>query len=514
MATGDSGRLADGGHGVISAVRVFCTGREVALRRARGVTRAWLSSRTARRWVRKTLKSNVAEDSAAHIGFRNEELIYKALEGVRGVPRILGAAEGPDSRALILEQVDGVDLKTILEHGKIPLAVAFEIIARTARILGDCQGVIELVHADVKPANIMVDVHGNPWLIDFGGASAAKIKNLKPFPDDLTPASKGYIAPERAHIPPVAASDVFGLGIVAKEVFGTSRKAKYDDLTNHLEEQGLDASQAASVAKYVVDYMQAREPEHRPTAAQVAAWFSTAALSVQGPSLHAWAKETIPSLVPSPVGPLLEVELELEPPEDLDLAVYLEQVPSPLLQRRLFRHVLLVGAVMASVLVALWGLMSIRSSSRQEHHPTRESATVVQHHVQEEQADGLHNDPPERRAIPSLPSNTTASMGAPPKTRRRTDSQRRSSPRRTSPESSSSSDSSGDGVTHPEVAKPHETLMGDLHEEEFRPPARPMTEPSAEEPASTRRRKRRRRRSSSIGELKIDSGPSHGLAPK
>jgi serine/threonine-protein kinase len=72
-----------------------------------------------------------------------------------------------------------------------------------------------LVHGDLKPANVLFDASGNPWLNDFALA--------RPFGDPATAGSAGYVSPERlAGSPCDARDDVFAIGRMLEELISAS----------------------------------------------------------------------------------------------------------------------------------------------------------------------------------------------------------------------------------------------------------------------------------------------------
>ena len=116
---------------------------------------------------------------------------------------------------IVMEHLPGRSLKQLIERGG-PLAVgeavrlATEIAAGLA--FAHSKGI---VHADLKPSNVLLDDHERAKIADFGIART-------PQEDAPTPqlfATAMYVAPERVEGKPVtAASDVYGLGLVLYEM--------------------------------------------------------------------------------------------------------------------------------------------------------------------------------------------------------------------------------------------------------------------------------------------------------
>lgn len=139
-----------------------------------------------------------------------------------------------------MEFVHGVDLRTILRRcvrdgEKLPIAIAMLIARNIASALhyaherrGPHGRLLDVVHRDVSPSNIIVSYDGAPKLIDFGIAKAAN-SSIK----TETGALKGkisYMSPEQAKGAPVdRRTDIFALGIVLWEMTATRRLYKSDN---------------------------------------------------------------------------------------------------------------------------------------------------------------------------------------------------------------------------------------------------------------------------------------------
>lgn len=126
---------------------------------------------------------------------------------------------------MVMEHVRGRTLRDVVaERGALAPIETARIVAQVADAL-DAAHAAGVIHCDVKPANIIVDERGTAKLTDFGIARAAR-----DVPELELVATPRYIAPERIEgRPPTAASDVYGLGLVA-----------YELLAGHSPSEGLD----------------------------------------------------------------------------------------------------------------------------------------------------------------------------------------------------------------------------------------------------------------------------------
>ncbi|MFO0818149.1 MAG: serine/threonine-protein kinase [Pirellulales bacterium] len=133
--------------------------------------------------------------------------------------RALHAGVEQDVMFLILQHVDGLDLETrVLREGPLDVALAVDYIRQAARGL-DYLHQNQVIHRNVKPANLLVDSHGTLRIASLASAlvDSAATDNL--MSADLTLAgrvvgSADYLAPEQAFDSHSAdaRSDIYGLG--------------------------------------------------------------------------------------------------------------------------------------------------------------------------------------------------------------------------------------------------------------------------------------------------------------
>jgi serine/threonine-protein kinase len=153
----------------------------------------------------------------------------------------LGADRGLDF--LVLELVDGIDLRRLLLTKSVPLrpSQAAFVAAMVARgvhalhIATDERGApLGAVHRDLSPHNIMIDRQGRPVLIDLG---LAKLRERSEHTQiGVLCGRLPYMSPEQAQLLPVdPRSDVFSLGVVLFELLTGSLPFGDDDSRATLE---------------------------------------------------------------------------------------------------------------------------------------------------------------------------------------------------------------------------------------------------------------------------------------
>lgn len=130
---------------------------------------------------------------------------------------------------LAMEYVEGTSLKDQLNNEPMPLDKVVDLAIQIADALKYAHS-LGVVHADVKPGNIMIDKTGSPLLVDFGlSVLTAHAQDHATFTGDdiASEAIKGtlaYIAPEV--ISGAAAgkkSDIFSFGAVLYEMLAGKR---------------------------------------------------------------------------------------------------------------------------------------------------------------------------------------------------------------------------------------------------------------------------------------------------
>jgi serine/threonine-protein kinase len=121
----------------------------------------------------------------------------------------LGVVDG--TYFLAMEHVRGATLDALVSEGPLDPAEVAHVGAQLAEALAYAHDRFSLVHRDVTPRNVMIDVHGHARLLDFG--IAARLDGGES--GDAVFGTPGYLSPEQARGERLtAASDLFALGAV------------------------------------------------------------------------------------------------------------------------------------------------------------------------------------------------------------------------------------------------------------------------------------------------------------
>jgi TM2 domain-containing membrane protein YozV len=122
---------------------------------------------------------------------------------------------------LLMEFVDGLTLRQLLQTGKMTPAEALNIVPKICEALQFAHGQ-GIVHRDIKPENILLDKQGRVKIADFG---IAKIAGLESTDFSLTGerdvmGTPHYMAPEQMEKPQTVdhRADIYSLGVVFYEM--------------------------------------------------------------------------------------------------------------------------------------------------------------------------------------------------------------------------------------------------------------------------------------------------------
>ncbi|MBA2666843.1 MAG: serine/threonine protein kinase [Trueperaceae bacterium] len=205
-------------------------GYEIVQRLGAGQTSVvWLArhARSDRRVALKLPRNDVRTNPVLRRMFENEVQITLKLDH-RNVVRAFDGHPTGVHAYLALEYCQGGTLdQLLLEKGRLPMVRALGLVDDVALGLAHTHEQ-QVLHRDVKPANVFLDDEGTAKLGDFGTGTFAADAS------DERVGTAFYMAPEIFQgSSPTAQSDVYSLGVLAYEVLSGERPfvgSSYDGL--------------------------------------------------------------------------------------------------------------------------------------------------------------------------------------------------------------------------------------------------------------------------------------------
>ena len=165
----------------------------------------------------KILRPSLTADPTFLTRFKNEARSVANLQHPNIVTIYDVGSDGP-TQFIVMEFVDGTDLKKIIKtEGILTVDRALKIAIQICAGIGFAHRA-QLVHADVKPQNILLTRGDVVKVTDFGIAQAFS-DTQPPEKQQVVWGSPHYFAPEQAKgDKPTPASDVYSIGIVIFEM--------------------------------------------------------------------------------------------------------------------------------------------------------------------------------------------------------------------------------------------------------------------------------------------------------
>ena len=259
-----------------------------------------------KKWVEKQDLINRLQDEADLLAQLNHANIISAL----------GFTDIDERPAIVMEHIDGIDLKTLLKNVRLPPNLCFHIAARVAaalhsaysHTLPDSTAPLAVIHRDIKPSNVMLTRNKNIKVLDFG-ASRFDHKARKGQTTVFTFGSPKYMSNERkkgdrgSH-----SSDIYSLGILLIELLSgktltqnpPNNQKKHDHFIQYLVSRisfQLPSPEWDKRAQQLLLRMCAFWKNHRFTAQECVQLLNAFAQHAKGEEIEGfWKKQIVPTL--------------------------------------------------------------------------------------------------------------------------------------------------------------------------------------------------------------------------
>jgi serine/threonine-protein kinase len=165
----------------------------------------------------KVLRQEFSQDQEFLRRF-DREAMASAKTQHPNIVNLLDIGEEGDIRYLVMEYVEGSTLKEVIQdRGKLSSQEAVRIALCVLNALQHAHHK-HIVHRDIKPQNMLVDVNGDIKITDFGIARMTDSATVT-LVDGNIMGSVHYFSPEQAKGQPVGrAGDLYSLGVVLYEM--------------------------------------------------------------------------------------------------------------------------------------------------------------------------------------------------------------------------------------------------------------------------------------------------------
>ena len=149
----------------------------------------------------------------------NERDLLVSLSHPR-IPHIYDVFNQNGTFYIVMDYIDGEGLDAYVQHNRCSVAEKLRLVYDICDVVNYLHASKGMIHADLKPKNVMVDVNGDVYIIDFGTAVNKKVG------EQIRGVSMGYTAPEVAAGKPIDYRiDIYSIGAIMKFLFAEELRA-------------------------------------------------------------------------------------------------------------------------------------------------------------------------------------------------------------------------------------------------------------------------------------------------
>ena len=241
-----------------------------------------------RRVALKILKGTYATNQKILNRTRDEARLLSKLNHPN-IVRVEGLSDLGGRPVLVMEHVEGVSVDQLLLRFKdgLPGSVALEVVRRTClalhvaynEALGHSGKPMRVIHRDIKPSNIILSIHGEVKLLDFGIAKG-DFEGREADTQSVVMGSRPYMAPERLDgVSDSPSVDVYSAGmslfelVTGRTMSLSINPVSHDQAMNrqlgYAQVEGMSDTGTEDL-RDLIRRMCAYTREYRPTALEVA----------------------------------------------------------------------------------------------------------------------------------------------------------------------------------------------------------------------------------------------------
>jgi hypothetical protein len=242
-----------------------------------GMGRVYLGRSPGGRYVAiKAIRVELAENAEFRARFAREVSAARKVSGIFTAPVVDADLDGPVPW-LATSFVAGSSLaEAVAASGPLPVDSVLRLAAGLAEGLQAIHSA-GVIHRDLKPSNVMLAGDG-PRILDFGISQSAEMSALTGI--GTVVGSPGFMSPEQAEGREVGpSSDIFSLGAVL--AFAATGEGPFGDGTTaallyRVVHGEPGTGRLPEELRPLIERCLAKDPQHRPTAAQLLAELSNA----------------------------------------------------------------------------------------------------------------------------------------------------------------------------------------------------------------------------------------------